>query len=66
MVDLEEQYRSLKEPIDAAIGQVLASGRFILGPQVEGLEEELAAYLDLEHAVTLNSGTDALVLALRA
>lgn len=66
MVDVGEQYRSLKEQIDAALGEVLASGRFVLGPQVEQLEEELAAYLDLEHAITLNSGTDALVLALKA
>lgn len=66
MVDLVEQYRALKEPIDTAIGEVLASGRFVLGPQVEAFEEELAAYLDLEHAIALNSGTDALVLALKA
>jgi dTDP-4-amino-4,6-dideoxygalactose transaminase len=66
MVDLVEQYRALQEPIDRAIAEVLASGRFILGPQVEAFEEELAAYLGVEHAVTLNSGTDALVLALRA
>lgn len=66
MVDLGEQYRALKEPLDAAVAGVLASGRFILGPQVQALEDELAAYLDLEHAVALNSGTDALALALRA
>ncbi|MFN2431927.1 MAG: DegT/DnrJ/EryC1/StrS family aminotransferase [Gemmatimonadota bacterium] len=66
MVDLREQYRSLQEAIDAALRDVLASGRFILGPQVDLFEEELAAYLDREHVVTLNSGTDALLLALRA
>ena len=66
MVDLREQYRALREPIQRAVNEVLESGRFVLGPQVEALEEELAAYLDLDHVVTLNSGTDALVLALQA
>ena len=66
MVDLIEQYRALQEPIDRAIAEVLASGRFVLGPNVEAFEDELAAYLGVEHAVALNSGTDALVLALRA
>ena len=66
MVDLVEQYRALQEPIDRAIAEVLASGRFVLGPNVEAFEDELAAYLGVEHAVALNSGTDALVLALRA
>lgn len=65
MVDLVEQYRSLREEIDAAVAETLAAGRFILGPQVEAFEEELAAYLDRDHVVTLNSGTDALLLALR-
>lgn len=66
LVDLVEQYRALKEPIDRAVAEVLASGRYVLGPHVEAFEEELAAYLDVEHAITVNSGTDALVLALRA
>jgi dTDP-4-amino-4,6-dideoxygalactose transaminase len=66
MVDLVEQARALGEPLEKAVLDVLRSGRYVLGPQVEAFEEELAAYLDLEHAVTLNSGTDALLLALRA
>ncbi len=66
LVDLVEQYRALQKPIDQAVAAVLASGRFILGPQVEAFEDELAAYLGVEHAVALNSGTDALILALRA
>jgi dTDP-4-amino-4,6-dideoxygalactose transaminase len=65
-VDLGEQYRAIKAPLDQAVADVLASGRFVQGPQVEAFEEELAAYLGVEHAVTLNSGTDALVLSLRA
>jgi dTDP-4-amino-4,6-dideoxygalactose transaminase len=66
MVDLVEQARALGEPLERAVLEVLRSGRYVLGPQVDALEDELAAYLDVEHAITLNSGTDALLLALRA
>lgn len=66
MIDLGAQYRSLKAPIDAAIAEVLASGQFTLGPQMTALEQELANHLKVKHAITLNSGTDALVLTLRA
>jgi dTDP-4-amino-4,6-dideoxygalactose transaminase len=61
-----EQYLSLKREIDAAIACVLASGQFILGPNVRSFEDELAAYVGVAQAVGLNSGTDALTLALRA
>jgi dTDP-4-amino-4,6-dideoxygalactose transaminase len=60
------QYLSLKREIDAAIACVLASGQFILGPNVRSFEGELAASVGVAEAVGLNSGTDALVLALRA
>ena len=63
---LSGQYATLKNEIDAALQQVLASGQFVLGPNVEALESELAGYLGCRHAVGVNSGTDALVLALRA
>jgi len=66
MVDPAGEYRSLKGEIDEAVGRVLASGRFILGPEGEGLERELAAYVGAPHAVGVNSGTDALHLALVA
>ena len=66
IVDLKEQYRQLKAEMDAAVLAVLGSGEFINGPNVRALERELAAYLDVKHAVALNSGTDALHLALRA
>lgn len=49
-----------------AVREVIRSGKFIMGPNVAALESELAAYLDVKHAVTLNSGTDALVIALRS
>ncbi|WP_373995963.1 DegT/DnrJ/EryC1/StrS family aminotransferase [Moorella sp. E308F] len=50
----------------AAIQGVLKSGQFIMGPNVKAFEQEAAAYLGVKHAVGVNSGTDALVIALRA
>ncbi|MBN1365585.1 MAG: DegT/DnrJ/EryC1/StrS family aminotransferase [Syntrophaceae bacterium] len=66
MVDLKRQYQDLKEEIDAAISNVLEETRFILGPNVNALEGEIAAYHDLSYAVGVANGTDALLLALRA
>jgi dTDP-4-amino-4,6-dideoxygalactose transaminase len=66
MVDLKRQYHNLKKEIDAAIADVLEETRFILGPNVGALEEEVAAYHGLPYAVGVANGTDALLLALRA
>ncbi|HXF85987.1 MAG TPA: DegT/DnrJ/EryC1/StrS family aminotransferase [Anaerolineales bacterium] len=66
LVDLTAQYRSIKDEIDAAVASTLASGHFILGPQVVKFEESVASYLGASYAVGLASGTDALVIALRA
>jgi dTDP-4-amino-4,6-dideoxygalactose transaminase len=66
IVDVTAQYLNLREQLDAAVRQVLAGGQFILGPNVTAFEKEAAAYLGSAHAVGLNSGTDALVLAMRA
>ena len=66
MVDPAGEYRALKAEIDAAVGRVLSSGRFVLGPEGEALERELAAFLGATHAVGVNSGTDALHLPLVA
>ncbi len=66
MVDLKGQYSSLKGEIDAAISEVVDSAYFILGPNVKKLEEEIAAYCGVKHAVGVASGTDALNLAVRA
>jgi dTDP-4-amino-4,6-dideoxygalactose transaminase len=59
-----QQYLSLKTEIDAAIASVLASGQFILGPNAHAFERELALCVGVGEAVALNSGTDALFLAL--
>ncbi|MBM3181482.1 MAG: DegT/DnrJ/EryC1/StrS family aminotransferase [Chloroflexi bacterium] len=66
LVDLTAQYHSIKKEIDAAVLSTLESGHFILGPQVVKFEESVASYLGVKHAIGLASGTDALVIALRA
>ncbi|MCD6043817.1 MAG: erythromycin biosynthesis sensory transduction protein eryC1, partial [Burkholderiales bacterium] len=66
MVDPAGEYRSLKPELDAAVGRVFASGRFVLGPEGEALEREIGALVGVPHAVGCNSGTDALHLPLVA
>ena len=66
LLDLEAQYRPIREEILAAITRVCDSQRFIMGPEVDGLERELAAYLGVRDAVTVSSGTDAILAALMA
>ncbi|MBN2517158.1 MAG: DegT/DnrJ/EryC1/StrS family aminotransferase [Deltaproteobacteria bacterium] len=65
MVDLQRQYKLLKAEIDAAIQEVLDNTQFILGPKVSQLEEKIAAYHGISHAIGVANGTDALLLALR-
>ena len=66
MVNPAAEYRLMQAELDAAVLGVLRSGRYILGPEGEALEKELAAYLGAAHAVGCNSGTDALHLPLVA
>src|SRR5713101_1633633 len=66
LLDLEAQYRPLREALLAAVTRVCDSQRFIMGPEIEGLERELAALLNVRHAIAVSSGTDALLLALMA
>ncbi len=66
LLDLREQTDALWPELAKAVEDVLRSGRFILGPELEAFEREMADYLGAAHAVGLNSGTDALVIALRA
>jgi dTDP-4-amino-4,6-dideoxygalactose transaminase len=66
LLDLAAQYAPLREAILAAITRVCDSQRFIMGPEVEALEQELSAILGARHAVAVSSGTDALLLALMA
>ncbi len=66
LVDLPSQYRSIREEVDAAIAGVVARGAFILGPETRAFEQAFAAYCGVAHGVGVGSGTDALLLALRA
>ena len=66
VLDLISEHAALRPALDAAIARVLDSGQLVLGVEVEAFEAEAAAYLGTGHAVGLNSGTDALVIGLRA
>ena len=66
MTDLKAQYAAIKKEIDSAIQRVVDSGRFILGSEVEAFEQEMSHYCGTEFAVGVASGTDALLLGLRA
>ncbi|MEM8682870.1 MAG: DegT/DnrJ/EryC1/StrS family aminotransferase [Pseudomonadota bacterium] len=65
-IDLKEQYRVAQASIDEGIRNVLAHGRFIMGPEVGELEERLAAYVGVGHCISVANGTDALQVALMA
>ncbi|GAF86496.1 unnamed protein product, partial [marine sediment metagenome] len=66
LVDLEAQYDTIKDEIDNALRSVIGNGQFILGPEVETFESEIAAYCQTKFAIGVASGTDALQLALLA
>ena len=63
-IDLQAQYRHSKERIDKRINNVLNHGKYIMGPEVSELEEQLADYVGVKHALTCANGTDALTLCL--
>ncbi len=66
VLDLSPEIEALWDDLNAAIQGVLKSGQFIMGPEVKAFEQEVAAYLGVKHAIGVNSGTDALVIGLRA
>jgi dTDP-4-amino-4,6-dideoxygalactose transaminase len=66
LIDLAAQRRRLAPRIEAAIARVLDHGQFILGPEVEALEQALSRRVGVRHAIACASGTDALLLALLA
>ena len=65
-IDLKAQYAALKPRIDARIQRVLDHGQYIMGPEVQELEEALAAHTGAKHCITVASGTEALLFALMA
>ena len=66
LLDLQAQYAPLREEILAAIARVCDSQRFIMGPEIQAFEEEMARMLGVRHAIAVSSGTDSLLLALMA
>ncbi len=66
MVDLKIQYKAIQQEMASVVLSVMESTHFILGPQGQALEEAVAAYIGVKHAVAVASGTDALHLALCA
>jgi dTDP-4-amino-4,6-dideoxygalactose transaminase len=66
LLDLQAQYQPIRDEILAAMTRVSDSQRFIMGPEIDALERELTSMLGVGHAVSVSSGTDALLLALMA
>jgi len=66
MVDLKEQFESIKDEVHAVTEEILGSTRYVLGPHVTELEDKIASYTGSTFAIGVASGTDALYLALRA
>jgi dTDP-4-amino-4,6-dideoxygalactose transaminase len=66
ILNLEPEITELWDELNDAVQRVLRSGQFIMGPEVRAFEEEIATYLGTRNAIGVNSGTDALVIALRA
>ena len=65
-IDLTREYAAIRAEVEHATGRVLASGRYILGPEVDAFERELAAFCHAAYGIGVASGTDALMLALSA
>ncbi|HYE09767.1 MAG TPA: DegT/DnrJ/EryC1/StrS family aminotransferase [Patescibacteria group bacterium] len=65
-INLKEQYRCLQNEIDSNIQAVLQHGKYILGPEVKELEQQLAEYAGVKHAISCANGTDALLMPLMA
>ena len=66
LVDLQAQYAPIRDEVLAAIARVCDSQRFIMGPEIDALEAQLGKLLEVDHAIAVSSGTDALLVALMA
>jgi UDP-2-acetamido-2-deoxy-ribo-hexuluronate aminotransferase len=65
-IDLQSQQKRIRDKINDNINRVLDHGRYIMGPEIEELEKKLSEYVNVEHAVGVGSGTDALMMSLMA
>jgi dTDP-4-amino-4,6-dideoxygalactose transaminase len=63
-LDVAAAYAELQEELDEAVRKVMSSGQFILGPEVTAFEEDFAAYCEVDHAIGVGNGLDALRLIL--
>ncbi len=66
ILNLQEEYKHIVEEIDSALLKVVSKAKYILGPEVLELEQKIASYIGTKHAIGVSSGTDALVLSLKA
>lgn len=66
MLDLREQYKQLREEVLESLDNVMSSSQFILGENVKTLEKEIAAYSNVDHAIGVANGSDAIHIALQA
>src|SRR5215204_4922078 len=66
LLDLAAQYAPIRDAVVDAVTRVIDTQKFILGPEVEAFEAEVAAYLGVRHAIGVSSGTDALLVAMMA
>lgn len=66
LIDIKRQYAPIRAEIDSALKQVMDHGQFIFGPELKQFESDIAEYCGVKHALGVASGTDALLLALRA
>lgn len=66
ILDLTRQYELIKDKVEPAICKQMQSGMYIMGKAVTDFEQKFASYIGVKHAISVNSGTDALVIALRA
>lgn len=63
-IDLHAQYKTLQDSIKGRINKVLEHGQYIMGPEVQELEEVLADYVEVKHCITVSSGTEAILISL--
>lgn len=65
-IDLKSQYKKYKQSVDNSIQTVLDHGKYVMGPEIDNLEQKLANFVGVKHCVTVGSGTVSLEIALRA
>ena len=63
-VDLKAQQRKILPELERRMKAVLNHGKYIMGPEIQELEEKLAAYVGVKHCIAVASGTDALLIVL--